>query len=246
MSLKVSREGRVLRLTLARTDKRNALSPDLCESLVAHLKDDPSVGAILLDAEGEVFCAGMDLDNANVSATMIHEELFTFGARLNTPVIAAVQGPALGGGLGLVANAHIAISAQGAQFGLTEIRVGMWPYVIWRSVTAALSQRRATMLALTGRVFGSSDALQWGLIHEVVPPIELEDRAMAIAQAVAESSPEAIRRGLTLARETRDLSVTDAGRRALQLREESFVSADFAEGIAAFREKRRPRWPSIG
>ena len=245
MSLKVSREGRVLRLTLARPEKRNALSPELCEALVANLKDDPEVGAILLDAEGSVFCSGMDLDAATTSATQTHDQLFTFGFCLNTPVIAAVQGPAMGGGLGLVVNSHIAIAAQGAQFGMPEIRIGMWPYVIWRSVTRSLGERRAMMLALTGRVFGSTEALQWGLVQEVVPPIELEDRAFAIAHAIAESSPEVIRRGLTLARETPGLSLKDAGRLALELRSENFEHPDFAEGIAALKEKRKPRWPSL-
>lgn len=245
MNLKVSRERRVLRLTLTRPEKRNALSPELCEELIANLKDDSDTGAILLDGEGPVFCSGMDLDAATAPATHVHEELFTFGFRLNTPVIVAAQGPAMGGGLGLVANAHIAIAAQGAQFGLPEIRIGMWPYVIWRSVIRALGERRATMLALTGRVFGSTEALQWGLVHEVVPPVELDDRASAIAHAIAESSPEVVRRGLTLARETPGLSLQDAGRLALELRSENFNHPDFAEGLAALKEKRKPRWPSL-
>lgn len=239
MSIKVSREGRVLRVTLARPEKRNALSPALCQGLLDALRE--PAGAILLDAEGPAFCAGMDLDEATPAATAMHVDLFTIGYAIRTPIIAAVQGPALGGGLGLVANAHIVVAAQGAQFGLTEIRVGMWPFVIWPAVRRALGDRRALSLALSGRVFGVQEALQWDLIHEAVPAIELEDRAMAIAEAVAESSPVAVSAGM-------ELALTDIraeAERALALREPVMLGADFAEGLAAMREKRRPRWPSL-
>lgn len=243
MSLKINHAGRLLRLTLARAEKRNALNRELCEAIVNATEQ--QAGAILIDAEGPVFCSGMDLESADLEATRIHEKLFTMGAGARTPIVCAVQGPALGGGLGLVANAHIVVAAQGAQFGLTEIRAGMWPFVIWRSVVAALGERRALMLALTGRLFGSAEAFQWGLVHEVVPPIELDDRATAIAQAIAESSATAISLGLRNTREGRDLLLDDAIRLALQLRAEAFESPDFAEGVAAFKEKRKPVWPSL-
>jgi enoyl-CoA hydratase/carnithine racemase len=243
MSLKISREGRVTRLTLARPEKRNALDEALCAALVEAFEQ--PCGCFLLDAEGPVFCAGMDLESASPSATRLHERLFTIGAQSGVPIVCAVNGPALGGGLGLVANAHIAVAAQGAQFGLTEIRVGMWPFVIWPSVTAALGERRAMMLALTGRLFGSTEALQWGFAHEVVPPVELDDRATAIAAAIAESSRTAIELGLRLAREAQDHPLEETTRAAMLLREQAFASPDFAEGVAAFREKRRPRFPSI-
>ncbi len=242
-SVIVEREGRVLRLRLNRPEKRNALSGDLCRALVDAAPS--ATGAILLEAEGDIFCAGMDLDDPTPAATAIHEQLFSLGWRTEVPIIAAVQGPAIGGGVGLVANAHIAVAAQGTQFGLTEVRLGLWPYIIWRSIVRALGERRALMLALTGRLFGSTDALQWGLVHEVVAPVELEDRALAIAHQVANASPESVRRGLKLWRETPSLSLEDAGRLALELRTENLQSPDFAEGIAAFREKRPPIWPSL-
>ncbi|MEO8131905.1 MAG: enoyl-CoA hydratase/isomerase family protein, partial [Bryobacteraceae bacterium] len=119
-SLKVSHEGRVLRLTLNRPDKRNALSIELCHALACAFDEalkDAKVGAILIDANGPVFSAGMDLDEVlqpdAAPRTYIHEKVFTIGARSTKPIVAAVQGAALGGGLGLVANAHVAIAAQG-------------------------------------------------------------------------------------------------------------------------------------
>ena len=244
MSLKISREGRVLRLTLACSEKKNSLSVDLSRALVDASKE--ATGAILIDSEGPVFCSGMDLSSpGQCEETRIHEKLFTMGIWSEVPIICAVQGPALGGGLGLIANSHIAIAAQGTQFGLTEIRTGMWPFVIWNSMVSALGERRALMLALTGRLFGTAEAYQWGLIHEVVPLIELDDRATAIAHQMAESSAVAIGLGLRNTRESRDLPLEDASRLALQLRAEAFQSPDFQEGLSAFHEKRKPEWPSL-
>jgi enoyl-CoA hydratase/carnithine racemase len=243
MSCKQTREGRVLRVTLARPEKRNALTQEMGEAILDAVRQAP--GAVLVDAEGDVFCAGMDLDAANAEATAIHAELFSLAFRATTPIVCAVQGPALGGGVGLVANAHVAVAAHGVQFGLTEIRLGMWPYVIWPSIVTALGERRARMLALTGRVFGVKEALDWGLIHESVPPVELDDRASAIAQSLAESSRATIRAGLDFANRVRELPPGRTLEVALSERAKTFDSPDFREGIAAFREKRRPRWPSL-
>jgi enoyl-CoA hydratase/carnithine racemase len=122
--MKVQREERVLRITLDDAVRRNALSERACHDVLGALDEgwaDDGVGCILLDAEGPVFCAGMDLDEATAadaaSRTVLHERLFTFGFNAPKPVVAAVQGPALGGGVGLIANAHIVVAAQGVQFG---------------------------------------------------------------------------------------------------------------------------------
>ena len=83
----------------------------------------------------------------------LHEQLFTIGVRLEKPMVAAVHGAALGGGTGLVANCHVVVALRDAAFGLTEIRLGLWPFLVFRAVAAALGERRAMELALTGRVF---------------------------------------------------------------------------------------------
>jgi enoyl-CoA hydratase/carnithine racemase len=251
-SLKVSRDERVLRLTLNRLGKRNALSVDLCSAVADAVEsawDDASVGCVLIDAAGEVFCAGMDLDEVLAGdasdKTAVHERLFTLNARARKPIVAAVQGPALGGGAGLIANAHIAVASHGASFGLTEIRIGMWPFVIWRSVVAALGERRTTELALSGRIFSLPEAVQWGLIAEAVPAIELDDRATAIAMHLANSSPQALDLGMRYLSECRGKDVETSGRLAREYRARAFASDDFKEGVAAFQEKRKPRWPGL-
>ncbi len=150
MSVEISQLERVRRIALNRPEKRNALHLELCRELVAAFDAadaDPHTGAVLLCANGKTFCAGMDLREAATSdphaLSETHEQLFTTHARFTKPIVAAVQGAALAGGAGLVANAHIAVAAEDATFGLTEIRIGLWPFLIFRSVTLAIGERRA-------------------------------------------------------------------------------------------------------
>ncbi|MDZ4798376.1 MAG: enoyl-CoA hydratase/isomerase family protein [Bryobacteraceae bacterium] len=250
--IEIAREDRVLRLTLNRPEKKNALSAEFCTQLADAFDEANSnsgVGCVLLEARGDVFCAGMDLSDAigpdAAQKTAIHERLFTVASRSLKPIVAAVAGPALGGGVGLLCNAHIVVAAHGCNFGLTEIRIGMWPFIIWRAVVATIGERRATELALTGRIFSVNEAVQWGLVHEVAPAFELDDRASATAHHLAESAPQAIRLGLEYLRASRGLSSDESGRLALQFRTQAFGSEDYREGVTAFQEKRRPVWPKI-
>jgi enoyl-CoA hydratase/carnithine racemase len=248
--LQKAQYGRVLRLTLDRPEKRNALNGELSTAIVEAVEgaiQDRSVGAILLAGNAKAFCAGMDLDEAaagvSVETNALHEQLFTLGARSCKPLIAAVEGAALGGGTGLVANCHIVIADPGATFGLTEIRLGLWPFLIYRAMGLALGERRITELALTGRIFGGEEAKDLGLVHEVAD--DAEKRAMEVAHAVAEFSPSAIHNGLSFVQEMRGMGWEEAGKVARRVRDWVFTSEDFQEGLRAFREKRPPRWPSL-
>ncbi len=200
-NLEISRQGRVLRMALNRPEKRNALNLALCRDLVAALEEaeaDDTVGAVLLCGNGKAFCAGMDLSEAREAESSgqgeVHERLFTAGARLRKPIVAAVHGAALAGGTGLVANAHIVVAAGDATFGLTEIRIGLWPFLIFPAVCRAVGERRAVELALTGRTFGAQDGAAYGLVHQVTP--EAEPVAAGIAETVGSHSTPAIRLGL--------------------------------------------------
>lgn len=248
----IEREDRVLHLTLNRPDKRNALNWEMCNNIVDAItcaQTDESIGAILLDGRGRVFCAGMDLDEAvsphGVESTAIHEELFSLGRKSKKPIVACVCGPAMGGGVGLVAQAHVAIAAQGSLFGLTEIRIGMWPFVIYRSIEATVGARRALELSLTGRLFSAQEALTWGLIHQVAHAFEVEDRASAVARDLSKMSPTAIALGMEYVHGSRCKTWTQAGDLASKLRAKSMVSPDLKEGVAAFHQKREPHWPSM-
>lgn len=247
-----NRVGRVLTLTLNAPASHNRLTLSMCRELAEALREadrDASVGAVLLKGAGAAFCTGIDASELLVrdaeEAASIHEELFTVGGRLTTPLVCQVQGAAHGEGVGLLANAHVVLAAQGTTFGLTEIRMGSWPFVAFRALVAATGERRATELALTGRIFGTNEALQYNLIHAVTPPFELEERAEATARLLADSSGELIRRGLDFVNRTRAMQWDEAGALARQIRAEWFHHPDFAEGVAAVAERRKPDWPSL-
>lgn len=252
MNLLSDLNGRVLELTLNRPQKRNALNAEMCSQIVdaiASAQNNQHVGSILISAAGQVFCAGMDLDEAvaveGASLAEVHEKLFTAGANSLKPIIVCVNGPALGGGLGLVAQGHAVIAAEGAVFGLTEMRLGLWPFLVYRAVETALGARRTLELSLTARAFSTQDALQWGLVHHICPQSEAAQRAAAIARDLAKASPLAIEAGLQYVRESRGKSWKEAGQLAAALRRKLMDSTDFKEGCAAFKEKREARWPSL-
>jgi enoyl-CoA hydratase/carnithine racemase len=250
--LRINKQERVLRITLNRPDKRNALTTAMCHELVEAVEgvqEDAGIGSILIDAEGRAFCAGMDLDEAVAhkaqDSIAIHERLFSLGRTSRKPIVACIAGPALGGGVGLVAQAHVAVAAQGALFGLTEIRTGLWPFLVYRSVEAAIGPRRAVELSLTGRLFSTQEGLSWGLLHQVAHAFEVEDRAEAVGRDLSRASPEAVRLGFAYVHGSRGKSWEEAGRVAAALREACAVGLDFMEGVAAFHEHREPHWPSM-
>ncbi len=250
-SLLVSSQGRLRRLTLNRPDKRNALDVALCRSLVDSIREaasDRAVGAILLDASGKDFCSGMDLtevlETEPGEMIPLHLELFSIGAQLWKPMVSAVQGAAVAGGLGLALNAHIVVASSGARFGLTEVRVGLFPYVIFPVVAAATGLRKATELALTARIVDADEACRIGIVDVVVEPGALHERAERIALDLAEGSVTAIEQGLSFAQQVVGLDPTAAAKLARRFRRGAHASADFREGVLAFRQKRKPEWPS--
>lgn len=252
MDVEINQKCRVLYVTLNRPDKRNALTSRMCADIVKAVRSAQKrrdIGVVLIGAAGQVFCAGMDLDEASEmhedELADVHEDLFTLGANSSKPIIACVNGAALGGGLGLVAQGHIVIAAQGAVFGLPEIRVGLWPFLVYRAIEAALGPRRTLELSLTGRVFHANDALEWGMVQHVCPPAEVTDRANALAREVAKASPAAIHAGMQYFHGSRGMALKDAGELARSLRSELMQSGDFKEGYEAFKHKREPQWPSM-
>jgi enoyl-CoA hydratase/carnithine racemase len=237
--VEVEPHGRVLRVILNRPEKRNALSADLCRELADALDRagrDPGVGAIVLSGAGAAFCAGMDVSELGVTTSeemgRVHQRLFTAGARLATPLIAAVGGAALGGGTGLVANCHIVVAAEQATFGLTEIRLGLWPFLVFRAVAMAVGERRTLELALTGRTFDARAAREYGLVHAIAG--DVDGAAMELAAAVAAFSPSSIRRGLSFVHEIRERDLETAGVIARRMRNEVLESVEVQEGIRAW------------
>jgi enoyl-CoA hydratase/carnithine racemase len=186
MKLRIEQHGRLYRIALSSPEIRNVIDAEGCHELLRELREaaaDPSVGAILLEADGHIFCAGCEPD----------EELMSIGRRISKPMIAAVQGVVLSGGLALAANAHVVVAAQGTSFGLTDIREGRSSPAIGDAVAHAIGARRALELGLSGRVFSTPEAFAWGLVHHMAPAFELDDRATEVASGIANAHPEAIR-----------------------------------------------------
>jgi enoyl-CoA hydratase/carnithine racemase len=207
------------------------------------------IGAVLICSAGSVFCSGMDLDEAadpqGPELQRVHERLFSIGANSLKPIVVSVNGAALGGGLGLAAQGHVVMSSELAMFGLPEIRIGLWPFFVYRSVVAAIGARRTLELSLTGHFFNPERALQWGLVHEVCPAAEIADRTKVLSRELARASPVAIQAGMRYVRESRGKAWAEAGQLAADLRAKVMDSDDFKEGLAAFKERREPRWPAM-
>jgi enoyl-CoA hydratase/carnithine racemase len=239
-------ESRVAQLTLKRPEKRNALNMAACRDLIAAFDQadaDPEIGAILLASKGPVFCAGMDLAevlSADQDELMaLHERLFTMIDRARKPIIAAVQGPAIAAGMGLAANAHIVVAGKDARFALTEIRIGLWPVVVFRAVARAIGERRATELSISGRFMNAEESLAAGLATEIAE--DPEARGMEIALQLSSFSQVAMAGGLEHVSRTRGLPWNDAAPINKEIRDLMMASQDFREAVNAFLEKRPPR-----
>ena len=235
--VRTSLEGKLLRLTLTRAEKRNALNLALCRAIV-HAVDEAipaRVGCILLDAEGPVFCAGMDLGESVYANPQelaeAHERLFTMNRWARVPIVAAVQGRAIAGGTGLVAQAHIVVADEAAQFGLTEIRIGMWPMVVYRSVEAAIGERRTLEWSLTGRLVGAEEAQTAGLAHQIGPAKRAEDIAVEIAGRGA----DAIDYGMRYYSGSRELGIAEAGELAARLRMELMATPGYLAAASSYK-----------
>jgi enoyl-CoA hydratase len=244
--------GPVARLTLNRPEKRNPIGPVTCGELVhalSRLRDSTSVRVVVLTGAGAAFSAGGDLsamqapaagDDGIRPASLV--ELFSAMHALGKPTIAMVGGPALAGGLGLMVACDLVIAADSAEFGTTEIAVGLWPMMITAELTRNIGRKRTLELMLTGRKLGAAEALEIGLVNRIVPPAELAATTMKLAGALAERSPAAISLGLQAFYRSQDMEYEPQLRYLQAELGRVLALEDAAEGIAAFLGKRKPVW----
>jgi enoyl-CoA hydratase/carnithine racemase len=167
------------------------------------------------------------------------------GARSLKPIVIGVNGAAFGGGLGLAVQGHVVIAETHSVFGLPEIKLGLWPFLIYRAMEEAIGPRRLVALSLSGNNFDAEDALAWGVVHQLCHDDEVQDRAAVVARELAKASPEAIEFGMRYVRDARGRDWEEKGRIASNLREELMAGEDYKEGVQAFKERRHPQWPSL-
>lgn len=246
--------GQVARLTICRQTRRNALSAGVVEGLIAglaQLSDNADVRAIVLTGEGErAFCAGGDLGDQLPEGGMLgmhrargrFAELILAMRRSPKPLIARVNGHALGGGFGLVLASDLAVAADHATFGTPEVKVGLFPMMISALIQRSLSQKHAMELMLTGDRVDAARALELGVVNEVVAAADLDDAVGALAERVAAHSPAVVGLGRQAYYATEDMSLEQALRSLHSQLTINTLAEDAAEGISAFLEKRDPQW----
>lgn len=246
----------VARVTLTRSDVRNAFNDDLIGELTRALEGlgtDERVRVMILAARGRSFSAGADLnwmkrvadysEAENLEDARALAKLMRVLNDLDKPTVALVQGAAYGGGVGLVACCDIVIAAETAKFCLSEVKLGLSPAVISPYVIAAIGQRAARRYFLSAEVFSAPEAANLGLVHRVVPDEALEDAGRQMVKALLLGGPRAqtAAKELILAVSNRPLDdelAEDTAARIARLR----VTEEAQEGIAAFLAKRKPRW----
>jgi methylglutaconyl-CoA hydratase len=240
-------------ITLASPQTRNALATQMVAELGARLHaamEDDAVRAVVLTGEGPAFCAGADLKSRGaMGETSAGNPFVGILKRMRhgpKPVIAAVNGVAFGGGVGLVAAADIAIAVDSALFSFSEVRIGAIPAMISVVVLPKLGEHQTMRLFLTGERFDAVRALGYGLFHRVVAPGGLEAAVAEEVGAIAKGGPHAIREAKQLVRTVAALPEDEAFAFAEKKIAAIFASEEAAEGMAAFAQKRPPRWVSGG
>jgi methylglutaconyl-CoA hydratase len=252
-TVRIESQGPVTTVRLHRPDARNAFNEVLIAELTQAFGSIPaSARVVVLAGEGNAFCAGADVSWMKKSKDYTEEENARDAAAMAAmlraidecpkPVLARVNGPALGGGSGLVAACDIAIAAETSMFGFTEVRLGIMPAVISTFVLPKVGLRAARRYFLTGERFGAREALAMGLVHEVVAPDALDAKVQAITGELLQCGPRAVESAKKLLREvagqTRDQAIDHTVRAIARLR----VTPEAQEGLGAFLEKRKPNW----
>lgn len=254
-SLRLERDGAVCSVVLCRPELHEAFD----ETMVAELTEvfrgfafDENVRVIVLRSTGKSFSAGADLNwmrrmgeqsrEQNEADAYKLADMFEQIADAPQPVVARVQGAALGGGAGLVAACDIAIASDLASFGFTEVRLGILPAVIAPHVLRKLSPGTAQALFLTGERFGAEEAHRIGLVHRVTEPDTLDEGLAALVRELLCCSPEAQAAVKRLNADIAHLTPGECRDQAAEAIARARASRDGREGLTAFLTKRKPLW----
>ena len=254
-TLRIESQGGLVTITLNRPEKRNALNAVMIEELQHALEaaaDDAPCGVVLLTGAGNAFCAGMDLaylEELNDKTPEEHRADTEQIARLlrtlydlPKPTIAAVNGAAVAGGMGLATVCDFTLAVPEAKFGYTEVRIGFIPAIVSVFLREQIGDKRARDLLLTGRIIEARKASELGLVTRVVPANELMPEARALAAELLRNSPQAMWATKRLLSDHTRARLDSEIEAAIAANVEARATEDFKEGLRAFLEKRKPRW----
>ena len=243
-ALRIERDGPVLRIALARPERRNAFDAALIRELTDAFADVGDARAVVLSGDGESFCAGADVDWQRSAIDLSYEENVDDALRLYrmmeaidscpAPLVGRVQGYVLGGGSGLVCCTDVAIAAPDAVFGFSEVKLGIVPAVISPFVFTRIGTAAARRFFLTGERFDADTAMRIGLVHEITA--ELDEGVDRVVGELLTSGPEAVRAAKQLVRE--QPTGVDTAHIAARLRS----GPEGQDGLRAFLERRKPGW----
>jgi enoyl-CoA hydratase/carnithine racemase len=250
------RDEAVMRLTINRPERRNALNEEVCAGLAAGIdaaEATDGVRVVVITGSGDrVFCAGGDLKpGADGTPFAVNPAdprhyvvaLFRRMERCRIPIIARVNGHALAGGLGLVCACDMAIAVSTAQFGVPESRLGLFPMMILSYMMRIIPRRKLFEMTITGEPFAAAEARELDIVNYVVGPDELDQRLAWLVARIVDKSPTAIRLGKQAFRAIEDMPLDKAFEYTQLMLPMMALTGDAREGFAAFNEKRPPRWP---
>jgi enoyl-CoA hydratase/carnithine racemase len=251
--IRVAEQGGVVTVTLHNPARKNAIGPAMVNELLhalADAADDTAVRVVVLTGAGDAFCAGGDFSQMTGGATGGAElpvkgdyaDLLLAMTRYGKPIVARVNGHAMGGGLGLVAASHFAVAARGAKLGTPEVNVGLFPMMIMAVLQRVVPRRRLLEMMLFGERMEADQAASMGLVNRAVEPAELDAAVKQVTDLLVSKSPITLRLGLEAFAAQDDLDL-EAALPLLRERLAGCLATDDArEGLMAFLEKRKPIW----
>lgn len=252
--IRVELKGSVFAVRLAVPERRNAIGPRMANELLDALglaRSDDDVRVITLEGEGKVFCAGGDFAEmasglaGGTDAVPLRgdfADLMREMVRSVKPIVAKVNGHAMGGGFGLVAASTFAVASKDADLGTPEIDVGLFPMMIMAVLARFIPRRRLLQMMLLGERISASEALALGVLNEVVAPADLDGAVASLAARLADKSPAAMRLGLRAFAAQDEMAVEEALPLLRARLQECLATEDAREGLGAFMEKRKPVW----
>lgn len=241
--------GGVARITLNRPDKRNAITTEMMTALrdaLQRAEEDSAVRVLLIRGAGKDFCAGLDLSevlqSAQDASSSLHSarrlgHLYVAMRHHPKPILAAVQGRALGGGAGIATASDLIIASESAQFGYPEVKLGFIPAIVITMLRRAVNERQAMELALTGEPISAPRACAIGLINRVFPDAQFDSEVERYVEALAENSATAMSLSKTLLYQTDGMSFEASIEAGAQANVQARMTDDFKRGVERFLKK---------